>query len=293
MAKKHWIYIKRGLSEDPKHRAQMGECIWLYMHIIDRADWETGIAFDWKDRDEAADMSMPVDTLRRQRQKLEEMDYIRCAQKQHAQDIYIMEWKNPRDYGAETKNPRNEGSHEQPPSNMSQGSHERPPSNVQGLNQGLNQDGNQVQAQVRTPTSPSKSKVSDQTTLDFEEMTIPQARRLATLRMYTDATGFFPGSILWETVHNTILQNGLTKERIRAAAVEWQSRGYKRENVKGILEWAVNGVPSNGQKGSGPAPAIDERSVQSTIQQIADKWNFKPAPPPSTRPRIGQKGQDS
>ena len=146
MAKKHWIYIKRGLSEDPKHRAQMGECIWLYMHIIDRADWETGVAYDWKDKEEAADMGMPVDTLRRQRQKLEEMDYVRCSQKQHSQDVRIMEWKNPRDYSAEVKNPRNEGSHEQPPSDF------------QGLNQGLNQGSNQVPRQVKTPTLYSKSK---------------------------------------------------------------------------------------------------------------------------------------
>lgn len=145
MAKKHWIYIKRGLSEDPKHRAAMGECIWLYMHIIDRADWETGIAFDWKDTQEAAEMSMPVDTLRRQRQKLQELDYIKTKQKQHSQDVYILEWRNPRDYGCEIKNPRSEGLN---PSI---------PSNDEGLNQGLNEGLNQVDTQVKTPSSDSKS----------------------------------------------------------------------------------------------------------------------------------------
>lgn len=152
MTKKHWIYIKRGLSEDAKHRAAMGECIWLYMHIIDRADWETGIAFDWKDKEEAVGMSMPVDTLRRQRQKLQELDYIRTEQKQHSQNIFIMEWKNPRSYDSETRNPRDEGSHEQPPlenEGLNQGSN-------QGSNQGLNQG----QAQVKTPTYSSKSKSS-------------------------------------------------------------------------------------------------------------------------------------
>lgn len=142
MAKKHWIYIKRGLSEDPKHRAAMGECIWLYMHIIDRADWETGIAYDWKDREEAADMGMSVDTLRSQRGKLEQGDYIRCNQKQHGQDIKIMEWRNPRDYSSEVKNPR------------FQGSDEALPSDFQGLNQGLNQ----VPGQIKTPSYDSKSK---------------------------------------------------------------------------------------------------------------------------------------
>jgi len=90
MAKKHWIYIKRGLSEDAKHRDAMGECVWLYMHIIDRADWETGVAFEWKDEEEATQMDMPVKTLRNQRRKLEDLDYIRCKQKQYSQNIYVM-----------------------------------------------------------------------------------------------------------------------------------------------------------------------------------------------------------
>src|SRR5574341_2414961 len=109
MSKKHWIFIKRGLSEDPKHRAQMGECIWLFMHIIDRADWETGIAYDWRDSEEAAAMSMPVETLRDQRQKLEKLDYIRCKQRQHGQDVRIMEWRNPREYDSVVRNPRSQG----------------------------------------------------------------------------------------------------------------------------------------------------------------------------------------
>ncbi len=141
MAKKHWIYVKRGLSEDPKHRAQMGEAIWLFLHIIDRADWETGIAFEWKDSQEAAEMGMSVDTLRRQRQKLEDADYIRCTQKQRGQEICIMEWRNPRDYGSEIKNARVT-------------SHESRPTDDSGLPQGLNH----VPEQVKTPTSNSLSE---------------------------------------------------------------------------------------------------------------------------------------
>lgn len=172
MAKKHWIYIKRGLSEDPKHRSNMGECVWLYMHIIDRADWETGIAFDWKDKEEAAEMSMPVDTLRRQRQKLQELDYIRAEQKQHSQNIYIMEWKNPRDYSSETKNPRGQGSHEQPPSEI-EGLN-------QGSNQGLNQGSNQVQAQDETPTYTSLSDSSSLSNNGANAPRDPQPRQRRT-----------------------------------------------------------------------------------------------------------------
>jgi hypothetical protein len=179
MAKKHWIYIKRGLSESPKHRAAMGECIWLYMHIIDRADWETGIAYDWKDREEAADMGMNFDTLRAQRQKLEKMDYIRCTQKQHSQDIRIMEWINPRDYSAGVVNPRNpveepavdpappapapvpvpavQGGAETLPS---EGEAETLPSEFQGCSQDGSQDGIQARGQNPTPTLDSESESS-------------------------------------------------------------------------------------------------------------------------------------
>ena len=104
MAKKHWIYIKRGLSEDPKHRTAMGECIWLYMHIIDRADWEKGIVYDWKDEAEAADMSMPLRTLREQRRKLDDLGYISCVQLKHNQNIIIKRWINPREYSGKVLN---------------------------------------------------------------------------------------------------------------------------------------------------------------------------------------------
>lgn len=163
---KHWIFMKCGLSRDPKHRAQMGECIWLYMRMIDRADWETGVVYDWKDGDEAIAMGMGVDTLRRQRQKMESLGYINCVQKQHSQDIYIMNWHNPRAYDQGVINPRpsmddpnDQGGNETPPSDDdqggNQGSDETPPSEVEGLNQGLNQGSRQV----KTPTSSSISNI--------------------------------------------------------------------------------------------------------------------------------------
>ena len=90
--------------------------------------------------------------------------------------------------------------------------------------------------------------------LDFKSMTVPQARKLSTLRLYFQATDYFPGSVLWEYVHNTIQENSLTFEKIHSAAVEWAARGYKPENVKGVLEWAIHGIPA-GKNGAKPAPA--------------------------------------
>ena len=174
MAKKHWIYVKRGLSESAKHRAAMGECIWLFLHIIDRADWETGIAYDWKDREEAADMGMQVDTLRAQRQKLEKLDYIRCTQKQHGQDITIMEWINPRDYSAGVVNPRCQGMAEPLPSEGGiQGGAEPLPSNFQGGSQG----GSQVPGQTPTPTLDSESDSESLGGSGLSEKEIEQANK--------------------------------------------------------------------------------------------------------------------
>lgn len=188
MAKKNWIYIKRGLSEDPKHRAQMGECIWLFMHIIDRADWETGIAYDWKDREEAADMGMSFETLRDQRQKLEKLDYIRCIQKQRGQDIKIMEWRNPREYGTDVKNPRIQGDGEQSPSEF------------QGDAQGDGHGDPQGSSQAVTPTYDSISISKSGAALSAEDY--EKAGKMVDY-MLTNAkrTDLWPGRELFRDYH--------------------------------------------------------------------------------------------
>lgn len=104
MTKKNWIMVKRGLSEDPKHRQAMGNRIWLFLHMIDRCDWETGIAHDWRDEDEASDMGIAWRTLQHQRQELEELGYITCIKRRAAQDIIIHNWINPRNYAGKTLN---------------------------------------------------------------------------------------------------------------------------------------------------------------------------------------------
>jgi len=102
--KKQWISVKCGLSRDPKHRQVMGESIWLFLHILDIATWDDGIARDWKDEAAAEDMGMPVRTLREHRRKLDELGYISCIQKQYTQDIVIHNWTNPREYTGQVYN---------------------------------------------------------------------------------------------------------------------------------------------------------------------------------------------
>jgi DnaD/phage-associated family protein len=106
MSKKNWIFIKRGLSEDPKHRARMGMSVWLFMHICDAADWETGKVYDWKDKEVGIDMTASTATIRDWRQRLAELGYITCTQKQHSLEIVIHNWNNPREYNGKKMNIR-------------------------------------------------------------------------------------------------------------------------------------------------------------------------------------------
>lgn len=79
------------------------------MHIIDRADWETGRVYDWKDKDEADDMGINHNTLRDWRQTLDKLNYIHCIQKQYSQEIVIYNWINPRNYSGEIINQFSQG----------------------------------------------------------------------------------------------------------------------------------------------------------------------------------------
>jgi hypothetical protein len=138
--KKQWISVKCGLVRDPKHRQKMGESIWLFLHILDTASWEDGIAHDWKDEAEAEEMGMPVRTLREHRRRLSELGYITCNQKQYTQDVVIHNWTNPREYSGQVYNQK-QGDTEMEPQGDTQG-------DIQGSSKDV------------TPTSNSNNQIS-------------------------------------------------------------------------------------------------------------------------------------
>jgi hypothetical protein len=287
MAKKHWISVKRGLSEDPKHREQMGMAIWGFLHMIDRADWETGIVYDWRDKDEAEDMGLNERTLRDWRQRLAEKGYISCKQNRRGLDITIYNWINPKEYSGGIINRKGD----------TQGDMVVSPTKIKGDTEVDTQGDTEVREENVTPTIDSKirsqrsTKNSPAPVFDFKNMTVGEARKVPTLKLYIDATEQFPSSVLWETVHNTITEKALTFEQLRSAAVAWIGKGYRPENVTGILEWAVNGIPVNGNGSKSPQdqkPAINENAIERTRAMADDKWNFRPAPPPAVRPAIKQ-----
>ena len=101
--KKTWIKIKRGLLE-PKHRDKLGIRIWLYLYILDKADWDTGQVLEWRDGDAGDELDMPPRTVRQQRQQLDDTGYITCEQKYRKQVITIHNYTNPRKYDGEVMN---------------------------------------------------------------------------------------------------------------------------------------------------------------------------------------------
>jgi len=103
MAKKTWIKLKCGILE-PKHRRNLGMAIYLYVYILDHANWDDGIVYEWVDSSVARELEMPLDTVRDHRRLLETQGYITSKQRQHSQDIIIHNWTNPRAYDGEVLN---------------------------------------------------------------------------------------------------------------------------------------------------------------------------------------------
>lgn len=102
-------------------------------------------------------------------------------------------------------------------------------------------------------TTETTTEKRERDTPDFSSMTVSEARKFPTLKLYKKATGVFPGDIVWEFVHNFITENQLTEKQIREAAVIWVARGYNRYNVQGILERARDGWDDK-KNGNGHKP---------------------------------------
>jgi len=117
--KKTWIKIKR---EDC--------AIWLYMQIIDWADWETGTIKDWRDQDAADALEMSLRTIREWRKKLEDGIYIKTQQHHQHQVIKITNWTNPREYSGQVYNKAEGGENLQP--SIDDGGENLQPSNDHG-----------------------------------------------------------------------------------------------------------------------------------------------------------------
>ena len=122
MAKKSWISVKIGMI-DPKHQKAIGPAVWLFLHILDNADWETGTVEGYTDKQAHDELGIPKDTIIKHRRKLQAAGYITCKKNDYDQTITIHNWTDPRKYSGKIINPLNVGSdHER---SVSQSDHER------------------------------------------------------------------------------------------------------------------------------------------------------------------------
>ena len=83
----------------------MGECVWLYLYIHYRADFEGGTVIEWTDKAAAEDMELPISTIRYQRRKLTADGYISSERRQHGLLISIAKHIDPRTVRIQTGNP--------------------------------------------------------------------------------------------------------------------------------------------------------------------------------------------
>lgn len=111
---------------------------------------------------------------------------------------------------------------------------------------------------------------------DFQKMSIEEARKVPELRLYAKATDFFPGSLTWFFVYDFIRQNNLTEKQIHDAAVEWALRSYQKTNIKGILEWARDGIPLVKGKSNGNSKSSNPKSAGTGRQP--DQNHPQPSP---------------
>lgn len=150
------------------------------------------------------------------------------------------------------------------PLDSAESSHLTQPSQATGLKPSFNH-----------PLTVREERAPNFSTPDFVAMTVNEAKKLPTLRLYTRATGFWPGSLVWEYVHGFIVQHNLTEEKLRAAATAWAASGFKAENVKGVLEWAAFGIPEKyrqtqgGESGKTWTPIPD---AEQTRKMLDEKW---------------------
>ena len=145
MAKKTWVKLKRGLLTDPKHRMALGNRIWLYLYMLDVTDWSTGKILEWRDKDAADELQMPLTTIRNQRREIENEGYISCRQYHNRQTITIKRWVNPREYSGKIYNTDDfddEGDQLYEPDNLDE--------NTEGDQEGVN-EGDQGGIQNLTP----------------------------------------------------------------------------------------------------------------------------------------------
>lgn len=269
MSKKLWITIKRGLSTDPKHRKAIGDRVWLFMHMIDKADWETGVVHDWKDKDEADDMAMPWRTLQGQRQELAEMGYIACLKRKYGQDIVIHNWTNPRSYGGETLNakPGSKSTEKSVHSDETESTPESTPESTDQPNSGIRMPtlDSKITDQISDIGAPAAqdalplgldayaqgSKTAQKPKAKRKGNADPRSSHPAIVALH-EIMGRYPKKEVYDQLIRVIGETPNMAD-LKACFEAWTIKGWRPDNYTWVTEWYVSGIPAAGKNGTNGA----------------------------------------
>ena len=260
--KKTYIKVKCGIL-DPKHRRKLGLAVYLYMYILDNANWDDGIVHEWTDKNAAQELEFTVNTVRDYRKILEDNDYITTKKGQHSQSIIIYNWSNPRSYDGAIINPRQNDSDAQSDAQSdTQTSTNQSVDDVSTYNQMSDVKGHIIYPAKAPENKPEPvySEFNNQADMpqEWAEEYLPKKQtkkpknqpdprylHIAYSTFYS-ITKRRPNKELVDLVID-ILGDNPDVERARACYVEWLSRGYNPMSLK-WLDWYVTGIPGYQKK---------------------------------------------
>ncbi|MFN2152866.1 MAG: hypothetical protein ACK2T5_14780 [Anaerolineales bacterium] len=200
MTLKTFIKVKPGILS-AKHCQAIGQALWLFLYILDQADWEQGSLEGYTDAEAAQELGMSRITIRRWRMRLVEHNYITCRQTLHSQILYVHNWSDPRQkWGAESPDETRYGAQDIVPAQHPE---------IQAAAPENDRDHEMLEQFVQITgmlTFPSKSREQDLTRL-----------RAIAKANHGDAVGYCARFFQ-----------------------EWRRRGYAKSNTA-WLDWAVAG----------------------------------------------------
>lgn len=276
--KKTFIKVGREIARNPEHRQRIGKAIWLYLYVLDGMNWTTGKVHEWRDDAAAAELAVPVATLRDWRRHLETEGYIRTSQAQHCLVVEVLEHSYQGDKnltpwdseGDEILTPSAvEGDEKLTPWN-NEGDEILTPWKVEGDTQGDTQGAEKL--------TPSQAAISENHRITISEgggvVVVPalQPQRPARpggmraaledpdIGLFHQVSGVFPGSVHYTAIQDAVQLLRQTRPGVDLAQylgrfwVAWAGRAgkdgqqYDRRNPAWLTEWAINDfIP--GEKG--------------------------------------------
>jgi hypothetical protein len=259
--KKTWIKLKRGILES-KHIEQLGQAWYLYIYILDQADWETGTIPSWKDEYAADDLGKQVSTIREHRKYLDGK-YISCKKNQHNQTITIFNWTDPRRYDGEVLNKVEsteftELSFESSPQSSPQtilSQEQNDSSFIQSHNHiSHNKDIYISDKIIYEPCDEDGNPVKEKKKKEPKEPTHPA------IVAFRRTTGRYPPKTNYDWVID-ILGDSPDELKLHECKANWDRRGYNGNSLKWV-EWYRDGIPKQGFKKPDSANATREERLE-------------------------------